>query len=238
MAAAYRVIHAKADDAKNSKGPALSNRAHSKKVISNGETFTGGNKISTNGYNGDRSSTKRKASVDVEIGSDVGAGNRGEVGTAESNGINGSAKVQVSDKPDTHVKSDVHMHSILYRLLKAGWIVPVAKRDFWSTSDQRLDAEVHVLEHHYEKGKVPKGPKQMKALQGLIKQRMHQLREQTLDFSESSSIQTGSKRPSAYTELPPSKRAKTNGVNGSSHFTSSAEDENILLDVRQIVPSL
>ncbi|KAF2491356.1 hypothetical protein BU16DRAFT_565062 [Lophium mytilinum] len=208
LAAAYGKIHKKADVS---------------------STLPNGTTIKHEGVNGQMTSAKKAISGDAS--NDDSAGNGGEVGSVEnSNGVttNGSAIVQ--DKPETYVESDAEMHAILHRLLKAGWIVPVDQRDFWPLSDQRLDAEAWVLDHRFEKGKPPKGPKQVQALHRHLKERMRQLRDQGLDFS-TSSIQTGSKRPATSSALPPAKRARTNGVNGASYSKAGfAADDGVLLD--------
>ncbi|KAF2811930.1 uncharacterized protein BDZ99DRAFT_475412 [Mytilinidion resinicola] len=219
--------HAKVSDLAAAYG-----RIHKKVDVSS--TLPNGTMTKHEGVNGQKAGTTKTTSDDTS--NDDSAGNGGEVGSVEnSNGVTANGSAIVQDKPETYVESDAEMHAILHSLLKAGWIVPVDQRDFWPLSDQRLDAEAWVLEHHFEKGKPPKGPKQVQALKRHLKHRMRQLRDQALDFS-TSSIQTGSKRPATFSALPPAKRARANGVNGASHSKAGfADDDGVLLDGNLVV---
>lgn len=122
------------------------------------------------------------------------------------------------------IASKAQLHTILYQLLKSGFIARVQRRTYLTPADASNEAEVIVKREQFPDGKVT-GPKASAAFHQAVNNLKGKWRE------EADQSTAGIKRgpPVTNGHGPSAKRQKTNG--GGAVGIGGGEDENVTLEV-------
>lgn len=138
-----------------------------------------------------------------------------------TNGANGLHKSQ-----NKTITNRTQLHSVLYQLLKSGFIVKVQRRTFFTPADATNEAEVIVKREQFPDGKVT-GPKASAIFASAVNSLKRKWRDEADDTT------AGVKR-SAPTNGhgPAAKRRRTEGgmVNGVGGY-GDEDDDNVILEV-------
>lgn len=152
--------------------------------------------------------------------------NSGAVDSAAEH-INGEYMTNGVHKPQNKkMTSKAQLHSVLYQLLKAGFVTRVARRTYFTPADASNEAEVIVKREQFPDGKVA-GPKASAAFHHAV----NTLKRKWRDEADASTA--GVKRSASLTNGhgPSAKRQKTNGGAAYGVGRYGDDEEGVTLEV-------
>ncbi|OCK84600.1 hypothetical protein K432DRAFT_112426 [Lepidopterella palustris CBS 459.81] len=148
---------------------------------------------------------------------------------------NGAGSSSATKKPENHFRSRGQLHTLLYKLLSVGWIVPVRASHFWPQADLHNEAAAFVISSSFE-NKIPKGPRKVKEYAQKLNKQKRKDRDDALELPHNSAV-IGTKRPTMSTAFQPRKRIRLNGVNGTNGHSDlgDTQDDDVSLDGEIVV---
>lgn len=144
--------------------------------------------------------------------------------------INGEDIVNGVHRPQNRkITSRTQLHSVLYQLLKCGFLARVNRRTYLNPADASNEAEVVVMREQFPDGKVT-GPKASAA----FKNAANTLKRKWRDEADKTTAGVKRGAPGGSNGYGPSaKRVKTNGgmANGVGRYGDDDDDEAVYLEV-------